>query len=103
MEELPIVKQGESFDFSFTLDDVSASIDGWVCTIFVKVYPYDTPVINRVITPTGDVWSGFLTQTETATLPLGLHYLAAKLTKAATDEEQHKEKRFQVSKNWITP
>ena len=103
MTKLPIVKQGESFDFSFTLDDVTASIDGWVCTIFVKVYPDDTPPINRVITPTDNVWSGFLTQTETAALPVGLHYLSAKLTKASTDEEQHKENRFQVSKNWIAP
>jgi hypothetical protein len=100
MDKLEIFQPGESVPFSFTLKDETASIDGWVCTISLKQLPADVAILSRVVAPTDQVWTGFLTQTETVGLATGLYYLHAKLTKASTDEEQVKEKRFRITEGW---
>ena len=101
MARIPEVRQGESFDFAFNLDDPDASISGWACTIEVRQHTGEVAILSRVITPTGNTWQGFLTQTETAPLSVGLHYLTARIAKASTDEEQQKTKRFSVAEKWI--
>ena len=92
------IRQGESYDFSFDRD--GESISGWICTIYVKRYPDDAASITRVITPTDSVWSGFLTETETAAMPVSQQVLIAKLTNATTNEEEVKTSKFYVVKSW---
>ena len=91
-------KKGESLEFVFDRGDLS--IAGWVCTIFWKKNKADSVVGTRVITPTDGEWSGFLTTTETASLPTGLYYLTAKLTNATTLEEEQHERRFNIVDEW---
>ena len=84
------VRKGGSLPFSFDRGD--ESISGWVCTIKVLQFKGDTPAISRVITPTDDAWSGFLTSSETDALTNStkstLWWLVAILTNATTDEEE---------------
>lgn len=94
------VRQGESFDFSFGLD--GESITDWVCTIEVKKFPGDTASISRVITPTGSVWSGFLTQAETSALAIGTYRLIGVLTNSTMDEEQQIPVRFNITDTWAS-
>lgn len=98
------VRKGESFPFSFDLVGGSDdnSIDDWVCTIEVKKFPGDTASISRVITPTGSVWSGFLTQAETSALAIGTYRLIGVLTNSTTDEEQQIPVRFNITDTWAT-
>ena len=92
MAKLTIIQKGESLPFSFDRGDEST--DGYICTIFVRQFPADAAAITRVIPLTTDdngkkVWSGFLTQTETAALSdVGIWYLTAKLVNSTTDEEE---------------
>lgn len=92
------IKQGESFDFEF--DRNGESIAGWVCTINLKKFPDDTAIINRVITPTGDVWSGTLTNDDTKDLDVSQYLLIGKLTNESTGENEQDIIRFYVSKGW---
>ena len=104
MAKIKVIRQGESLPFVF--DRGGESIDGYVCTIFVKQYPADVASITRVIEPTTNPktgvseWSGFLTQTETAALAVGLWIINAKLVKSSTDEEEAIPVRFQVVVTW---
>ena len=98
MAKPDIIKQGESYAFSF--DRGGDDISGWVCAIYVKRYPDDAQSIKRLITATDSVWSGFLTETETATLPVSQQVLIAKLTNATTNEEEIKTAKFYVAKAW---
>jgi len=97
------IQQGESLPFSFDRD--GEDISGWTATISIKQYPADTSLITpRVITPTGEVWSGFLTQTETAGLSVSSkvpYSLIAKLSNGTTDEETQIPVRFHVSGAWV--
>ena len=58
LNKLAIVKQRESFEFRFTLDDPKEDISGWVCTIFVKEFPADAAIFSRVVTPTAMLGPG---------------------------------------------
>jgi hypothetical protein len=98
--KLERITKGESQPFSF--DRGGASISGWVCTITAKQYASDTAPINRVIAPTGDVWKGFLTQSETSGLAVGLWFLTASLVNLATDEMEQKTARYDVAPGWTT-
>lgn len=100
MASIPIVRKGESLPFEFDRGD--ESIDGWVCLIEVKKLTADAALISRTITPTGTVWPGFLTATETAALAVGLYRLIAVLTNATTDEEEQVLLRFNVTDSWAT-
>lgn len=96
-----IIRQGEDLEFCFSRD--GDSLEGWVCTIFVKQYPNDAPAITRVIpVSTQDplTWQGFLTSTETAALAVGSWLLIGKLTNSGTDEEDQVLIRFAVSEAW---
>lgn len=96
---MDIIKQGESYNFEF--DRGEKSITGWTCLIELKQFPGDSAILSRTITPTGSVWSGFLTQTETSGLSVGMHYLIAKLANTTTDEEEKIQKRINVSRSWV--
>lgn len=102
MSGITIIQSGESLPFSFNRD--GADISGWTATISIKQYPSDTSFITpRVITPTNDVWSGFLTQTETAGLsPTSKtpYSLIAQLSNTTTDEETQIPVRFHVTEAW---
>ncbi len=98
MGQINTIKQGESYKFEFNLN--GQSIAGWVCTIYLKIFPDDTPILTRVISPTDSSWSGFLTQAETAGLAISHHMLIGKLTNAMTDEEEQQINRFNVAKVW---
>lgn len=100
MSNLTIIESGESLDFSFDRD--GQSINDWACVISVKTHPDVAALLSRAVTPTGNVWSGFLTQTETAALDPGLYYLVADLTNTTTDEKEviREKSRFRVTKAW---
>jgi hypothetical protein len=93
------IQQGESFQFVFDRDD--EDVTGWTCTIYVKRYPDDVASITRVIALTDSVWSGFLTEAETAALPVSQQMLIAKLENATTNEEEQKVIKFYVVKAWV--
>lgn len=99
MSKIDIIRQGESLPFVFDRD--GEDITGWTCLIEVKMFPDDTAIISRTIIPEGEQWKGFLTQTETMGLEVGLHYLTAQLSNTSTDEEEQIPTRFQVSKAWV--
>lgn len=99
MAKITIIRQGESLQFVFDRD--GQDITGWTCLIEVKQFPDDPAIISRTITPEDGVWKGFLTQTETMGLDVGLYYLTAQLSNLATDEEEQKPTRFQVSTAWV--
>ena len=73
MAKITTIRQGESLPFVFDRD--GEDITGWTCLIEVKIFPDDTAIISRTITPEGGQWTGFLTQTETMGLAVGLYYL----------------------------
>ena len=100
MARMQIIRRGESLLFEF--DREGERIDGYVCTISVKQYPSDAPIISRIVTPTDEVWSGFLTHTETNLLSPGLWIINARLVKSETDEEDAKPVRFSVTQSWDT-
>lgn len=102
--KLTNIQVGESLPFLF--DRGENSIDGWICTIFLKVHPDDATILQRVVPPVNNQWPGFLTQSETNSLtPSGItpYYLIAKLTNSSTDEEEiiTEDSRFWVSLNWV--
>jgi hypothetical protein len=103
MAKIQVIRQGESLPFTF--DRSGESLTGWTCTIVAKQFPEDAAAIERVIPLTTDddgnaVWEGFITQTESAALALGLWYLTGKLENTSTDEEETPPVRFQVTKAW---
>jgi hypothetical protein len=98
---IEIIRKRESLDFIFDLG--GEDISGWTCNINVKQYPDDTSLITRTIAPdaTGKQWSGYITETESATLTEGvLYWLIGVLENATTDERRTVPKRFQVSRQW---
>jgi len=99
VSKITIIRQGESLPFVFDRD--GEDITGWTCLIEVKMFPDDTAIISRTIIPEEEQWKGFLTQTETMDLEVGLYYLTAQLSNTSTDEEEQKPTRFQVSKAWV--
>ena len=101
MSQIPYITQAGDLPFQFDLD--GESITDFICTISVKQRPTGTDQItSREITPTDEVWSGFLTTTEIASLAVGRYELIANIQNATTLEGQEKIKRFQVSAQWST-
>lgn len=100
MSKTQVIRRGESLPFEFDRD--GKSIEGYVCTISVKQFPSDIPAVTRVITPTNNAWSGFLTHTETNQLVPGLWHINARLVKSETDEEEAEPVRFSVTQSWDT-
>jgi hypothetical protein len=102
MSKTTIIQQGESLPFNFDRGD--NSISGWVCTIFVKEKPSDSALLTRVVAAEGNSWPGYLTEPETAALPVlttgAPYYLIAKLTNSSTNEEELVTVRFKVSQAW---
>lgn len=96
---IPRIPQGGSYSFIF--DRAGEDIADWSCRIELKVFPDDTAIISRVITPEGEYWKGMLTQTETEPLDVGLHFLIAKLSKPSTGEEEQILTRLQIMKAWV--
>ncbi len=92
---------GDSIPFSF--DRGGKSLDGFVCTINLRVYPGDSTLVSRAITAVGTKWPGFLTATETASLSVGDYRLSAKFVKAATDEleSSSQDRRFRLSVAYV--
>ena len=90
------VRKGRSLPFVF--DRAGASISGFICTIEVKQFPGDVSAISRVITPTNNKWTGFLTSTETAALdPIGEWMLIGVITNATDDKEETPIIRFSLA------
>ena len=102
MSGIEIIGKGASLPFEF--DRRGLDITGWICTLEVKQFPADAPTITRVITPTNDVWKGFLTSTETDTLtPARTYRAVGVLTNATTDEEEPiagGDVRFHATTSW---
>lgn len=96
--EIRILRQGESLPFVF--DRSGESIEGWVCTINVKVFADDTALISRVIAPVDRTWPGFLTSAETGALNVGIYRLTGVLTNSTTDEEEQIPIRFNITDTW---
>lgn len=95
------IKRGEDLDFSFSRQGLS--LEGFICTIFVKQYPPDAPTITREIAINSEnplIWSGFLSSTETKGLIVGLWWITGIITNSGTDEEAQDPIRFQVSPSW---
>ena len=103
MNKLTILQQGESLPFNFDRGD--NSISGWICTISVMEKAGDTPLIQRVIPELNGSWPGFITQTESAALPVlakgATYMLVASLVNVTTDEEEVIPVRFKISKAWV--
>lgn len=95
---IQVVRQGGSLPFVFDRGD--ESIDGWICTINVKIFKNDSSQITRVITPVDDKWTGFLTSTETDALSLGMYRLIGVLTDSTTNEEEQVVIRFNLVQRW---
>ena len=99
MAKLTIIQAGESLPFSFDRGDEST--DNYTCTIYVKQFPADTATITREIPLDGNnLWTGFLTQTETEALDIGLWYLTGILFNSVTDEQEEIPIRFQIVSSW---
>ena len=95
------ISQGESLEFTFALEDQDA--EGWVLDIIVRQATDSTILIQRMIAEDEafrNVWSGFLTSTETAALDPGTYRLIGLATNSTTDEERQIVRRFNVSKSW---
>ena len=98
-----LIAQGGSVPFQF--DRGGESIDGWVCTIQVKIYHTDSPLIERVVVPTGNYWTGYLTSAETEGLSAGNYRIIGKLTNSSSVEAQEVANgnvRFKVNNPWFT-
>jgi hypothetical protein len=101
MSVIPTTTRGGDLPFQFDLDGLP--LDGFICTITVKKRSeLPDEIIRRVITPTDDLWTGFLTTTEVAGLSIGRHELIALIVNSSTLEGQEKPKRFQVTASWKT-
>lgn len=101
MSQIPYTTKAGDLPFQFDLDGLP--LDGFVCTISVKQRPTGTDKITpRVITPTDELWSGYLTTTEVGNLAVGRYELIANIQNASTLEGQEKIKRFQVVAQWST-
>ena len=98
--EIQIVRKGESL--SFTFDRGGDSIEGWTCTINVKIYPDDTSLITRTIEPdeTKQEWNGYLASTETESLDVATYRLIGVLTESDTNEEEQIPIRFRITSAW---
>jgi len=100
LSAISTIRQGEDLEFVFDLD--GEDITGWVCLIQVSQTPEDEfALISRIVLPKGRVWEGFLTQTETMDLEVGLYSLTGFLTNLSTDQERQIPTRFQVGKAWV--
>lgn len=97
---ITFIRKGGSLPFVFDRD--GQSVDGWVCTIFVKEFKADTATITRVIAlDSNNQWSGYLTSAETDTLAAPtLYRLIAILTHPTNSEEEQVPVRFQVNTEW---
>lgn len=97
---ISFVRKGGSLPFVF--DRKGLTVEGWICTIHVKEFKQDVSLLTRVIPLDGkSQWSGFLTSTETDSLPDPVLYrLIAILTNATTDEEEQVPVRFQLNEAW---
>ena len=98
---IEIIRKRESLDFTFDLG--GEDIAGWTCNINVKQFPDDASLITRTIPADSgsESWSGFITETESATLTEGVMYwLIGILENTTTDERRSVPKRFQVSRQW---
>ncbi len=101
MSQIPYITRAGDLPFQFDLGGLP--LDGFTCTISVKQRPTGTDQITpREIEPTLNVWSGFLTTTEIASLAVGRYELIALIVNTTTLEGQEKIKRFQVSARWST-
>tara|TARA_R110000782_G_scaffold37328_3_gene88401 strand:- start:1227 stop:1538 length:312 start_codon:yes stop_codon:yes gene_type:complete len=102
MSKISSYQLGESIPFSFDLNGNSAV--GYVCTITVKQYPADSSSITRVIASSSssgqDVFSGFLTSTETAGLSAGLWTINAEMVNSGTVEQTSQQQRAQLVQSW---
>ncbi len=98
VNEITILRKGESLPFVF--DRSGQTIEGWICTINVKVFPSDTPLITRTVDPVERTWPGFLTSAETAGLDSGIYRLTGVLTNSSTDEEEQIPIRFNITETW---
>lgn len=98
MAKIQVIRRGESLPFSF--DRGGLDISGYVCTIVVKQFTKDTALISRVVAPTDQKWTGFLTSTETQALNEGNYFITGELVNASTDENEEIPLRFQVSGAW---
>lgn len=101
MSAIPSVTRGGDLPFQFDLDGLP--LDGFTCTVTVKKRPlFQDEIVPRVIAPTANLWTGFLTIDEVATLSIGRHELIALIENSSTLEGQEKPKRFQVTRSWET-
>lgn len=91
---IPYLFKEGSLPFQF--DRGGQSIDGFVCTMSVQIKPGGTVFLSRVIEPTGDEWTGYLTSGETFTLPPGVYRIIGILVSTSTAEQQTLPTRFQV-------
>ena len=98
MRALTVLQKGESLPFEFDRGD--NSIDGWTCTISVKTKPSAAVEFTRVIPPLNGKWPGFITQSESSALAIGLFYLIALLEDTSTDEQEIITVRFRISTEW---
>lgn len=101
MAATELIKQGESLPFCFDRD--GEDVDGFVCTIFVKMFPDGTTFITRVIEAVGNTWPGFLTSGETAGLDVSSktpYYLIGEIANTTTGEESQEPIRFHVAETW---
>jgi len=93
------IRQGDSLPFSFDLGP-DVSLEAYTCQIQVKRFPGDTAAIDRAIPLAEGAFSGFLTATETAALPVGFGSIIAKLVKSASNESTQIVEDFQVNLLW---
>lgn len=103
MSRITGIRQGEDLEFVFDLD--GEDITGWICTIEVKRFPSDAPLIQRVIPPKERAWPGFLDSGETSLLAVSStspYYLTGILTNASTDQERQIPRRFNVTEPWAS-
>ncbi len=101
MNKLIRIQQGESLPFRFDRD--GADIGGWVCTIVLKKFPPDVDLltgVGRVIPPVHRGWPGFLTNSETGPLAIGLYYLTATLINIVNNELEQIPVRVSVTTKW---
>ena len=102
MDKLIRIQQGESLPFEFSRG--GDAIDGWECSLIVKQYPDDSPIVNRVIPAVGKAWPGFVTGSETTGLAVGLYMAIGLITNTTTDESEQVADggvRFFVTKTWV--
>jgi hypothetical protein len=98
MNKIKRYQKGSSIDFVFHRDGLTLS--GWTCNIIAKQYVGDVATVDRVITPTGEVWEGFLTSSETSGMATGLWFLSAILINLTTDQVEEKVVRFGIAESW---